>query len=252
MTTQARELLNYEGHTRGIHAMPLKGCDRPVPRSRGFSTACRRGYVGTWEFRDDTLHLVQLESFESIVSRDGHDLLREMFPEADGSVAAVWYSGEIVSANVTDPEDTESIRRRAELELAVHVVAFTSVVRLGKLLLETATDLKTGGIRSRLTRHAKELFPGDEFAFLTAIQARPDDTTAKLVYADWLEDRGDPRALLIREEISERVRDGPRPPRYELGALQSLPTGYVPPEDVEWFWRHLAGIPVHGLGDQRP
>jgi uncharacterized protein (TIGR02996 family) len=38
----------------------------------------------------------------------------------------------------------------------------------------------------------------DEAAFLTALRADPADATLLLVYADWLEERGDPRAEYIR------------------------------------------------------
>jgi uncharacterized protein (TIGR02996 family) len=37
-----------------------------------------------------------------------------------------------------------------------------------------------------------------EEAFLEAIRANPRDKTARLVYADWLEERGDPRAEYLR------------------------------------------------------
>lgn len=37
-----------------------------------------------------------------------------------------------------------------------------------------------------------------EDAFLRALLANPEDSTSRLVYADWLEDRGDPRAGLLR------------------------------------------------------
>jgi uncharacterized protein (TIGR02996 family) len=38
----------------------------------------------------------------------------------------------------------------------------------------------------------------DERAFLTAILERPDDDARKLVYADWFEERGDPRGEFLR------------------------------------------------------
>jgi formylglycine-generating enzyme len=38
----------------------------------------------------------------------------------------------------------------------------------------------------------------DEQAFLQAMQEKPDDTTLRLVFADWLEERGDHRGELIR------------------------------------------------------
>lgn len=44
-----------------------------------------------------------------------------------------------------------------------------------------------------------------EAGFLEAIRANPDDDTARLAYADWLEDRGDPRAALVRLEVETRL-----------------------------------------------
>ncbi len=38
-------------------------------------------------------------------------------------------------------------------------------------------------------------------AFLDAIRANPDDEAPRLVYADWLEDHGDPRADYLRTEV---------------------------------------------------
>jgi uncharacterized protein (TIGR02996 family) len=38
----------------------------------------------------------------------------------------------------------------------------------------------------------------DEAAFLAAIRAAPGDPTPRLIYADWLDDRGDPRAEFVR------------------------------------------------------
>jgi uncharacterized protein (TIGR02996 family) len=45
----------------------------------------------------------------------------------------------------------------------------------------------------------------DEQPFVEAIRAAPDDVTQRLIYADWLEERGDPLAELIRCEV-ERAR----------------------------------------------
>ncbi|MDB5313656.1 MAG: hypothetical protein JWO38_7858 [Gemmataceae bacterium] len=47
--------------------------------------------------------------------------------------------------------------------------------------------------------------------FLTALLAAPADTTPLLVYADWFDDRGDPRADLLRVAAARIVtpRDGP-------------------------------------------
>ena len=45
----------------------------------------------------------------------------------------------------------------------------------------------------------------DEPAFLAAIADRPGDPTPRLVYADWLDDRDDPRAELVRVEEEMRT-----------------------------------------------
>jgi uncharacterized protein (TIGR02996 family) len=41
----------------------------------------------------------------------------------------------------------------------------------------------------------------DDIAFQRAILANPSDTTLKLVYADWLQDRADPRAEYVRLQV---------------------------------------------------
>ena len=38
----------------------------------------------------------------------------------------------------------------------------------------------------------------EEWALLKAILERPDDDARKLVYADWLEEQGDPRSEYLR------------------------------------------------------
>jgi uncharacterized protein (TIGR02996 family) len=47
----------------------------------------------------------------------------------------------------------------------------------------------------------------DERAFLAAIAAEPDDDTARLVYADWLDEHGEPlRAMVIRRGVKKPKR----------------------------------------------
>lgn len=48
----------------------------------------------------------------------------------------------------------------------------------------------------------------DDRAFIDAILAAPDDTALRLVYADWLEERGDLRAEFLRLDVEARRGGG--------------------------------------------
>ena len=60
----------------------------------------------------------------------------------------------------------------------------------------------------------------DHAAFLRAIRAAPDDDLPRLIYADFLDERGDPRGEFIRIQIERPrlPRDDPR--RGELKARE--------------------------------
>ena len=49
---------------------------------------------------------------------------------------------------------------------------------------------------------------GEEAAFLRAVRESPDDTATRLVFADWLEERGDVRAEFVRLDTTLRRADG--------------------------------------------
>ena len=53
----------------------------------------------------------------------------------------------------------------------------------------------------------------EDEAFIRAVVDRPGDDAARLVYADWLEDRDDPRGGHLRAEIewAESWREGMQP-----------------------------------------
>ena len=116
----------------------------------------------------------------------------------------------------------------------------------------------------------------DEAAFLAAIQAAPHDLAPRLVYADWLDDRGDPRGELIR--IEEEMLSLPafadrywelKPRRNELreladpdwraafgyGTVARPLFGHGVPDDWKGRWRliraaveHRHGIPMGDVG----
>lgn len=47
----------------------------------------------------------------------------------------------------------------------------------------------------------------DERAFLHSLLANPSDDTLRLVFADWLDDRGDPRGTFLRLEVAFQRAD---------------------------------------------
>jgi uncharacterized protein (TIGR02996 family) len=68
----------------------------------------------------------------------------------------------------------------------------------------------------------------EDEAFIRAIVDRPGDDTARLVYADWLDDRDDPRGAYLRAEFewAKPWHSGERPP--ESPELRKLAAGLDP------------------------
>ena len=56
----------------------------------------------------------------------------------------------------------------------------------------------------------------EEEGFVNAVAREPDDDVLRLVYADWLEEQGDPRAELVRVQVELARRDVPLRRRTEL------------------------------------
>lgn len=42
----------------------------------------------------------------------------------------------------------------------------------------------------------------EEQGFLEQLREHPEDDVTRLVYADWLEDQGDPRSAYLRAEVA--------------------------------------------------
>jgi uncharacterized protein (TIGR02996 family) len=77
--------------------------------------------------------------------------------------------------------------------------------------------------------------------FLEDIIAHPDDDAPRLIYADWLEERGDPRGAFIRMqvELARAPLDDPRRPEWEFRVHDLL-------EDHEEEWLGPVGERVVG------
>src|SRR5262249_37333575 len=78
-----------------------------------------------------------------------------------------------------------------------------------------------------------------EQAFLQAIRERPAAREHRLVFADWLMDRGDPRGEFIACQVQARgvPRGNPRPPDGEARA-----PGLPPAHQEEWLGPLLGAV----------
>ena len=93
MTSQARDILSYNGEKTTIATEPLK----PYLENRSDisfifkSTALVRGYIGTWKIKNKKLYLVSLIGFIENNEKVG---LNYLFPNKK-EVFADWFSGQI-------------------------------------------------------------------------------------------------------------------------------------------------------------
>lgn len=94
MTAQAREILYYNGETFGINTEPLESYFQLFENPFKFQsqhTACGRGYIGTWEIKNNLLLLIK---FNAWVFDQKEVDINYLFP-GEPVVFADWFSGEI-------------------------------------------------------------------------------------------------------------------------------------------------------------
>lgn len=105
MTAQAPESIEIDGGSHALCSEPLSmynALGGGLPEFEGlWSTAIRRGYLGTWEIKGDRLYLIAIkalrksgrfETADEILS-GGYADLGELFPGYPNRVFAHWYSG---------------------------------------------------------------------------------------------------------------------------------------------------------------
>ena len=93
MTIQAGDILTYRGEKTTIATEPLKSY-LEIHSDVGFilkSTGLVRGYIGTWEIKNNQLYLISLLGF---VENNKKVDLNYLFPNKM-EVFASWYSGDI-------------------------------------------------------------------------------------------------------------------------------------------------------------
>ena len=98
MTAQFSEVLKYRGETLSLCSYPLnvywKSSGNPI-ELKSTSTACWRGYVGTWEIKGDRLYLVKFWGHRKGESELAQVGLAEVFPGYAEGVFAHWFSGDL-------------------------------------------------------------------------------------------------------------------------------------------------------------
>jgi uncharacterized protein (TIGR02996 family) len=201
MTAQAPDWLVFRGRRRMLFSNPLEPRLKELPGRPDFrvtGTANWRGYVATWEVRsDDTLWLTGLQTRNALDEPDPG--LKLIFPNASGPVAARWVSQRLESP---DGDQVRYVHFGYQSRYA-RVMYLT--VHVGRVILVEERHGETGErLDASFTTHLEATFGSDEGSFLRAAHASPADSAPRLVYADWLDERGDPRGELIR--LAERIR----------------------------------------------
>jgi uncharacterized protein (TIGR02996 family) len=232
MSLQVPDWIVFRGQHRQLLSYPLEPYLKGLPHQPDFrlrGSGQDRGYVASWEVReDDTLWLTGLTTRPD---GDGPDPgVGLVFPAA-GPVAAIWVNQPLLAPDIEQrrfsPHGNGTVYAR-ETHLSVWG---------GRLVMVEEVDGKTGRrIGGDLTAGLEAMFGPEEAAFLRAAFADGDDEAPRLVYADWLEERHDPRAAVVR--AAERLRRaGPDATSAERSRLQSL----VRHGDGDWLWRRLLG-----------
>ena len=95
-TSQVPEVLVYNGTTNDMYSTPLESffsAETPkVFLEKPSSTACWRGYVGTWKIENDELYLIALQEGHP---RTGAIPLDKVSPKWVSPVKATWFTGTI-------------------------------------------------------------------------------------------------------------------------------------------------------------
>jgi uncharacterized protein (TIGR02996 family) len=216
MIERAPDFLVLEGQQRILVSFPLNAYLRELPAPPMFRIddgVNQRGYVATWEVRPD--HTLWLTRLQTRAAHDGPDPgIQLVFPGVTGPVAATWVCQELQSP----------VGRRFDLRgYASTVARMTSLtVWHGRVvLLEETEGARKQRLWARCTPHLEAEFGAEEGAFLRSAHAVPDDSAPRLVYADWLDERGDPRGDVVR--LAERLRDAdPATARREMAVNASI------------------------------
>jgi uncharacterized protein (TIGR02996 family) len=233
MTAQFGEILRYQGEEHSLFSNPLERYferSGTRPRFSGMNTACWRGYVATWEFQDNVLFLTDINARVD----EKEVTVADLFPGSDGRVRAVWVT-DLFRVPQGDCVNYVHMGYGSIYERDL----FLSVWEGRLVLAEVVDNGSEQGISSEATNQLDHVFEPDEATFIRAIRATPKDRTTRLVYADWLDERNDPRGKLIRLE-DER----------EAAQVRAMPKRWVRQRKIvqkqvkHWLWMKLLDYPL--------
>jgi uncharacterized protein (TIGR02996 family) len=200
MAFRTPDWLLLDGQRRMLLDHPLDAYLRKLPSQPDFRITDvdnTHGYVATWEVRpDDTLWLTDLVTRPA---DDGPDPgLKLVFPDASGPIPANWVSQRL---RCVTGDRRYSPHRDWVFSRESHLRVLCGRIVLKEEIVGT-TDER---LSASFTSHLESIFGSEEAAFIRAAHANPKDSAPRLVYADWLDERGDPRGALIR--LEERLRE---------------------------------------------
>jgi uncharacterized protein (TIGR02996 family) len=200
MSFQVPDWITFRGEHRQLVSYPLEAYLRELPAQPDFrlrGTGQSRGYVASWEIRGN--NTFWLTGLQTRPDGDGPDPGIALLFSTASPVAATWVNQCLWMQDV----------RQRRFSLFGNGITYTRETYLsvwhGRMVIVEEVDGKTGRrIGGDLTSQLEDVFGPEESSFLRAAFADPDDAAPRLVYADWLDDRNDPRAGVVR--IAERLR----------------------------------------------
>jgi uncharacterized protein (TIGR02996 family) len=258
VTAQYGDILHYRGEQCSLFSNPLEPYFQ-VDQRPNFdfrSTSCWRGYVGTWEIQNDILFLTAIDG--SIENKPVE--LADLFPTSSGQVRADWVT-ETLRVAKGECIDYIHMGYASTHEQDVFLSVWEGRLVLVELYENQFPEGLTGSewkhpkrVSSETTSQIDAVFGSDEAAFIRAIRASPEDQTLRLVYADCLEERGDPRGELIRLIVwrEELVRSNDQ--RESASASSTAAAEWVRRMDAvmkhvnHWLWMKLMDYPLPRQG----
>lgn len=235
MTAQFPDVIIYRNEQFGLCSNPLEAYFAQEKRKSPFvstSTANWRGYIATWEIENDSLWLIHLQG--SVASSDSENRtapagLEAVFPGQTGKTEATWFTGDL---RVTIGEQLRYVHMGYG---SVYESDLMLTIWRGRLVMEELFDNRKN-VKVQSTIHEQNIpfLAVEEWSFLRAIRANPNESSHRLVYADWLEERGDSRGEDLRSITV--TADSPVNVEKRWKALSQMK------EDPDrWVWLRLLG-----------